>query len=93
MREANLSSADTQRKGPAMSIETDSKFPQLGKNRRTFFATNDRKIQRIDAAIFEELLPNITKSLARLRLSRDPQQLPSRQVAIENNSLQKERKK
>jgi hypothetical protein len=76
-----------------MATETDSKFPQPGKNRRAFFATNDRKIQRIDADIFEELLPNITRSLARLRLSHDPRQSPSWQAATESKSLQKERKK
>jgi hypothetical protein len=76
-----------------MSTETDSKFPQPGKNRRAFFATNDRKIHRIDADIFEELLPNITKSLARLRLSRDPRQPPSWQAATESKSPPKERKK
>lgn len=76
-----------------MSTETDSKFPQPIKNRRAFFATNDRQIYRIDTDIFEELLPNITKSLARLRLSRDPRQPPSWQAAVENKALPKERKK
>lgn len=76
-----------------MSTEIDSKFSQSGKNRRAFFATNDRKIQRIDADIFEELLPSITKSLARLRLAHDPQQSPSWQAATGSKSLQKERKK
>lgn len=75
-----------------MSTETDSKFPQLGKNRRAFFATNDRKIHKIDADIFEALLPNITKSLARLRLSRDLRQFPSGQAATESKTLPKKRK-
>ena len=83
MLEADPSGADTQRKGLTMATETDSKFPQNGKNRRAFFATNDRQICRIDAGIFEELLPSITKSLARLRPSPDPHSSPSWQAETE----------
>lgn len=59
-----------------MSTEADSKLTQPFHNRRSASAANARKVQKIDAGIFAELLPHSTKSLTPGRSSSLPHTTP-----------------
>lgn len=56
-----------------MSTEADPKLTQPFQNRRSASAANARKVQKIDAGIFAELLPHSTRSLTPGRSSSPPQ--------------------